>query len=481
MKGLLTLLALVLISGTIFSLGTLRRGADDKPLVHVAKEIALTVTVATPERSEITRLVQAPGDVEAVLEVDISSEIVAKIEEMPVEEGDHVNKGDLLCRLDDDRLVAAVESAEARIVGLKAAITQAEADLEKADRDCERQMRLSERDATNPLEMADHLTVRKKARAMVQIREQELVDSEAQLRRLGEDLKRTIIEAPIGGVISRLNAKEGEVVITGTMNNPGTVIMTISDLSKMRVRARVDEVDIPLVQAGQKARIYLQSDQDRPVPATVERVASRGTKQAGRDVVTFETILAVLSTDPRIKPGMTANVEIEVAKRDEAITVPVEAVVHRLRKELADNIVEEFDSRQAGLDLSERARQAQYIKVIYVMEDEVAKIRLIDPGIADTRRVEIREGIGVDDQVIVGPYRSLDQLKDGRKVALAEDKKKEGAPGAEEDDEDQEQQTAEKDDENESGNADDDQQNAEKDDTSESKDGSQTVATGRTQ
>ena len=125
-------------------------------------------------------------------------------------------------------------------------------------------------------------------------------------------------------------------------------------------------------------------------------------------------------------------VSVEVDRRDDAITVPVEAVVHRMRKDLPDPIVEAFDRKQATLDLSERVRQGQYIKVLYVKKDEAAEVRLIDPGIADTRRVEIREGVGMDDMVIVGPYRSLDQLEDGKKVALAEDEKKgPEEPGAE--------------------------------------------------
>ena len=143
----------------------------------------------------------------------------------------------------------------------------------------------------------------------------------------------------------------------------------------------------------------------------------------GRDVVYFETLLEVLDQDARIKPGMTANVEIEVDQRDDAITVLVEAIVHRMRKDLDAEIVKRYDAKQEHLDLSERAKQAQYIKVVYVMEDGVARVRLVEPGIADTRRVELCEGVRLGDQVIVGPYRSLDQLEDGKKVALASDDK----------------------------------------------------------
>ena len=428
MKALLTLLFLAAVSAGVFALGSFRKNAGDKPLLHVAEEVALTVNVAKPEKGEIIRLVQAPGDVEPVLEVDIRSEIVAKIEQMPVEEGDRVAKGDLLCQLDDKQLLAEIESGEARIAQLKASIVNSDTDLEKCERDLLRQVSLSESDATSDLELRDYKTMRDKAKAMREMRQFELAEAEAGLKRIRENLAKTIIRSPIDGVISKRVAKPGEVVITGTMNNPGTTIMTISDLSKMQVRARVDEVDVPLVKPDQKARIYLQTDQNTPVPARVVRVASKGTKQTGRDVVSFETLLEVLTNDGSVKPGMTANVEVEVARRDDAITVPVEAIMHRMRKDLPDEVIAEFDRKQANVDLSTRAKQAQYIKVLYVMDKEVAKVRLIEPGIADTKRVELTEGIGLDDTVIVGPYRSLDQLKDGKKVALS-DKDKKPKPG----------------------------------------------------
>jgi HlyD family secretion protein len=424
MKGILTLVILAAISVGVFALGSLRKETDGKPILHVAKEAALTVNTAKPEQGEIIRLVEAPGDVEAVLEVEISSELVSKITFMPVEEGDVVKEGDLLCRLDDKNLLADLASATERISQLQAAVLVAEADLDKAARDVARQASLSETAATTDLEVRDYLTIKKKAAAVLTMRGHELAQAEAGRQRIEEDLKKTVLTSPIDGVISKLNAKQGEVVVTGTMNNAGTVIMSISDLSRMQVRTRIDEVDIPLVGAGQNARVYLQADPDVPVAAEVIRVASKGTKAVGRDLVTFEALLAVHSDDKRIKPGMTANVEIEVDRRDNAIAVPIEAVVHRMRKDLPESLVKEFDETQGSLDLSERAKRGQYIDVLFVMVDGVAKVRLVDGGIADTRRLEVRRNISMDDQIITGPYRSLDQLEDGKKVALAEDDKK---------------------------------------------------------
>ena len=423
MKKLATLLILLAIAGGVFALGSLRRGSDDKPILNVADDVPLTVAIAQPKRQEIVQIVQAPGDVEAVLEVEIRSEIVAKIDEMPVKEGDIVKKGDLLCRLNDSNLKAEVQSGLARVARLKASIVDAEAEADRADRDYRRQLQLTEIDATSDQERLNYSTNFKKAKAMLEMRAQELAEADAMLTRVKEDLKKTVIVAPIGGIISKLSAKEGEVVVTGTMNNPGTVVMTISDLSKMQVRSRVDEVDVPLVKPGQKARIFLQSDQQKSIPAQVVRVASKSSKQAGRDVVSFETLLEVQSNDPRIRPGMTSNVEIEVANQANAVTIPVEAVVHRMRKDLPDEILRKYDARRSAKNASERL--AQYIKVIYVKDKDVARVRLVDTGIADSRFVELTGGADIADTVITGPYRSLDQLKDGQKVQLTkEDEKK---------------------------------------------------------
>ena len=176
MKSIITLVVLAGISAGVFALGSFRKGDDDKSLLHIAEELAINVQVAKPEQREVIRVVQAPGDVEAVLEVDISSEIVSKIEEMPVEEGDFVKQGDLLCRLNDEFLRAAVESGQARVASLIAAVSLADADVEKADRDLNRQIRWSENNVTTVQEMLDFRTTSKKAAALLTMRQQELID-----------------------------------------------------------------------------------------------------------------------------------------------------------------------------------------------------------------------------------------------------------------------------------------------------------------
>ena len=349
------------------------------------------MVVVQPELQSIIRTVEAPGDVEAVFEVEIRSEIPAKIEEMPVQEGDTVKTGQLLCRLNDDEYRALVESGEASAARLGSVIRQAEADLEKSRRDWARQQELAERHATSNIELADYRTLLVKSEVAVEATKHQLAESEAMLRRARENLKKTIITSPIDGVISKVQAKAGEIVVTGTMNNPGTSIMRITDMSRMQVKARVDETDVPLVRPEQPVNIFVPSEPDRPIPGWVLRVATAGSKPAGRDVVTFETLVMVETNDGSVKPGMTANVEIQVDRKDNVLTVPVQAVVHRKRKELPEELVAEYERRQAELGLVERQNRAQYMTVVFSKDDDKARPHLVRTGIADEARVELVE------------------------------------------------------------------------------------------
>lgn len=411
MKTVIGVVVLAAIAGGVYLLNDLTRDREGKSLLHVAQTPEIPVETATPELREIVRTVQAPGEVEAFEEVDISSEVMGKIVEMPVEEGDLVEAGDLLCRLDDADYRARVLSGEANVAKLKALIVQADADLEKAERDFEQQKRLIETDATSPLEMANYRTLLVGARANLETRKHELVAAEAALASAKEDLARTVMVAPIDGVVAQRFAEVGEVVITGTMNNPGTRIMVVSDLSKMQVRCRVDEADAPLVAPGQVARIYLQSDTHRSIAGEVLRVGTKGTKQLGRDVVTFETLVLITGVDPRVKPGMTANVEIEVARKSQTLTVPVEAVVYRRQRDLPAALVEEYHRRRAERDPEFEQNVAEYLQVVFCVVDGRAQPRLIEAGINDTVRVEVTTGLAVEDTIVTGPYRSLDQLR----------------------------------------------------------------------
>jgi len=415
MRNLLFGVGFIAVIGGLYALNAATRDRDGASVLHVAQKISLDVETVAPEQVEIVRSVQAPGEVEAYDEVDISSELVSKIIEMPVGSGAEVAQGDLLCRLDDADFRARVLSAEANVAKLKALVRQAEADFDKADRDFRRCMGFAEEGSASSIELADYHTRQIGAESVLEMRRQELIEAQALLQSAKEDLAKTVITAPISGTVSQLFAQQGEVVVTGTMNNPGTRIMVISDMSKMIVRCRVDEGDAALVKPDQPARIYLQSNTRRSIPGTVQSVATKGSKPTGRDVVTFEALVLIDHHDDSVKPGMSANVEIEVDRRADALTVPVEAVVYRKRRDLPKELVARYEERLT-VDESAVETIAQYVKLVFCVKGDKAEARLVETGISNARRVEIVDGIAASDQVVTGPYRSLDQIADGAPV-----------------------------------------------------------------
>jgi HlyD family secretion protein len=384
---------------------------------RIVRPPAREVVAEPPGRGPVVQTITAPGAVELVEEAKIASQIVGRAVEVRVEDGDMVQKGDLLVKLDDTDAKARLESVDRRIQRLEAAIDQALSDREKARRDLERSGQLANRGVVTATEVADARTALAKADAVLTMSRNELAESRAMRTTSEEDLRRTEIRAPIDGVAAGVDVEVGEVVIAGTTNLPGTVMMTIGDPTRMRVRADVDETDVPLVKSGQPTRVFLQADPTVPVAGHVDLVAPKGKK--AEEVVSFETLIAVPTSEGTpLRPGMTATVEIEVRRAEDVLGVPVQAVVHRRRKDLPDTPEvrrwAESHARSPGEKATEA--EARYITIVFLLEGGVARARPVETGISDERRVEIISGLEPDDRVIIGPFRALDELKDGDAV-----------------------------------------------------------------
>jgi HlyD family secretion protein len=385
---------------------------------QLVKPPAAEVVLESPTRGSIVQTITAPGKVEAVEEAEIASQLVGRVIGVGVNEGDAVKKGDVLVRLDPTDARARLDSSKARIERLRAAIEQAEKELEKANRDANQSGKLASRGFNTPTELADARTTVAKAQAGLLMSRHDLAESESMRKTSEQELQRCEIRAPIDGVVSGLNVDVGEVVIAGTTNLPGSVLMTVSDLNAMRVRADVDETDVPLVRRGQSARVYLQAEPLRPVAGSVSMVAAKG--KTKDEVVNFETLVSVLpgSGLPTLRPGMTATVEIEVRRAPDALGVPAQAVVHRRRKDLPDTPAVRAWAEKNARSPGEKVQEAElrYVKIVFVTDHGVARARPVETGLSDERRVQILSGLGPDDKLIVGPFRALDELKDGASV-----------------------------------------------------------------
>jgi len=212
------------------------------------------------------------------------------------------------------------------------------------------------------------------------------------------------------GVIIQLNAEQGETVVPGSTNLPGSVIMTVADMSVLLAEVEVNEVDVVGVKLGQEAEITVDALGAEPETGHVVEIATSGRKDPALGTIRFAVKVAVDDPDPALRPAMTAKVDILTNTSEDALTVPIQAVVKR---KLDDKSEEVKGSEAKGMDETD---------VVYLIEDEKAVVRPVTTGISDELYVEITDGLSDGDEVVVGPYRTLKKLHDGDAVSKQEEK-----------------------------------------------------------
>lgn len=423
---------------------------------------ATIVRVEYAQRGELLEFVSAPGEIEPKTKVEISAKLSARIIELPYDEGQSVTRGNtdtnppvpasVLVRLDakdlESQLLSAqasrsaqaaqIEVEKARIAGQKASLIGLEASLKQAERDLERQQGLLETqdisqatfDQTK-LKLDDlkaQYNAAKHTLAAAQLNlvvlQHNLEAADARISQAEEALSYTTITSPINGVVTRLNAEVGELVITGTMNNPGTVIMEVADLSKMLVVAQVDEADIGKLEVGQKATVHVDAFPDHPFTGVVDSIALAHTMS--RTLTKYYRTEILLNTaDRKLHSGLTANVDIETRKHTNILKVPTQAVLGRE----VDSLPLEIRENSPHVDTAKT-----YATVVYRYVDGKAVVTPVKIGQSDLTHTIIQSGITEEDKIIVGPYKELENIKHGQKIRdereVESKKKKKNAAGA---------------------------------------------------
>ncbi len=390
------------------------------------------VDVEVVERGELVRTIAAPGTVTPRTEVQIASRVSATIVSIPLLEGDEVKQGDILVELDRKEVEARLSAAEARLLSDEAALKAAEArlaadranlvgiksNLDKALADFERNQELhSSGDISlSALETSENELDSRRAAyesakanlegsiANVESARANVEVGRADVEQARETLEYTTIRAPIDGVITQVNSREGEVAL-GTIQNAGTVIMTIADLSEMLVEAQLTEVDAPKVEEGQRVSVYLNPYPGRVFTGRLRRIGlqSRASND-GANVFDAEVVLD--PTEDRLFSGLTANVDIEVERYEDSIVVPSQAVLDKRFDELP------LEVRSSPLIDTSRPR----VQVVFVLEDGVAKMRPVTTIASSIQRTAIESGLEVGEQVISGPFASLRTMEHGDAV-----------------------------------------------------------------
>jgi HlyD family secretion protein len=224
------------------------------------------------------------------------------------------------------------------------------------------------------------------------------------LQRTEDDLARTTIRSPMDGTLIQLNAEQGETVVPGTTNLPGSVIMTIADMSVLLAEVEVSEVDVVNVALGQKAEVKVDALGTEPQKGRVVEIATSGRRDPTQGTIRFNVKVALEDPDPALRPAMTAKVDILTATSEDALTVPIQAVVTRKVDKEGEEVT---GSAAKGIEESD---------VVYLIEDGEASAVVVETGISDELHVEIVDGLAEGQEVIIGPYRTLKNLHAGDAV-----------------------------------------------------------------
>lgn len=418
----LLIVAVVLLAGCIGSgLWLQKSGKLDEWMKMIRPELKPTeVRVGPAVKGDLVRTVSAPGQIEPQTKVEISAQVSARIIGLPFRENDVVKKGDVVVRLDARDLAANLDSAkaqlkseEARLDGAKAALANARLELNR------RKELLSTKDiAPAEVEAAEENFAR--AESNLRVSEHSIEIARANIQRAEKDLDNAVITSPIDGRIVKLNAEVGELVVVGTLNNAGSVIMEIADLAVMLVKARVDETNIAPVKEGQKARVFVNAYPDKSLTGVVQKVGLKRLIDTDRTAY-FETeVLLTLPEGLMLRSGLTANVDVEVETFRDIIRVPSQAVLDRPIEELPKRVTD----NNTYID-----RAKKFARVVYVMENGKAEPVPVSVGASDLTHTVVLGGLAEGAPVIVGPFKALTGLKHDQLVTEQTDTPKDGKKG----------------------------------------------------
>ena len=379
------------------------------------------VSTAKVTKAPLVATVSCNGRVRARTKVDISSQVMGQIVTLAVMEGDHVKKGDLLLQIDKVQYDAGAQATQA---GLDALFAQREADKfarDQAERDLER----TKKNFASKIESEQNLQKAQLAldSAMANERadERRIEQARANLLANKDSLKKTTITSPIDGVVTAKPVEQGENAIVGTMNNPGTVLLTVSDMSIVEGEMEIDETDIPHVKVGQKAKLTFDAYPDKKFDGAVTEIGgSPITKSAlGTDssAVNFKVKVQVENPPANIRPGFSVSGKIETDRRAAALAIPIPALV------VADPVSLERPKGKKPIPVPTPAAAAAEKKkdvegVFVVKKDGAVDFRPVKTGINADLQAEVLEGLADGEEIVTGPFKALRSLKIGDRVKV---------------------------------------------------------------
>ncbi len=369
------------------------------------------VQLATVERSDLQARVTANGRVQAQKKVDMSATIAGQVTRLEVEEGDRVTKGQFLLQIDATNPRAVARSTEASMRALVRELDSSKAQLEQARIDFRRAEENHRAQISSTADLDRARTALTTAEAMVLASERRVEQARATLDGARDTLKKTTVVAPMDGIVTARRVEEGEVAVIGVLNQPGTVLLTISDMSVVEAEMEVDETSIPTVEVGQAARVRIDAYPNRSFDGVVTEVGSSPMdieeRQQQTDAIKFKVEVEIKDPPETIKPGLSVQADILTGFSAQALVVPLQALVVR------------DIPREPGEALAPGAPREE--EGVYLMKNGKAEFQAVKTGLLGELDVEILDGLEGGETLIAGPFRALRSLKPGDAVTEEEE------------------------------------------------------------
>ncbi len=370
--------------------------------MQAQREKALKVTVEKVKAVNLTSTISASGEVKPKKNVNISAHLPGRIEKIGVVEGQRVKNKDFLLKLDSTQYEANADRDRARIQSLKADLIRTEAVLKRDEKYHERQKKLYDEKLISSEQLESSQAQQDISKAYHDAILFQIKQAEASLASTMDNLQKTVFYSPIDGIITSLRVEEGEIALVGTMNNPGTVLLTIADLSVMEVEVEVDETDVVRVEFNQEAEIRVDAFPDDIIMGKVTEIGSSALQivSASQESKDFKVVITLENPPTNLKPGLSASADIITARKQGVLAIPISALVI---KEIAVDTDQLQESQQEG---------------VYVVEKDRVKFQPVQKGIMGELKIEIVSGLEKEQEIVVGPYSALRELKDDKLIKI---------------------------------------------------------------
>jgi HlyD family secretion protein len=438
----------VLITLAVVLIGAAAVGAN----LYFKKDKGLTVTTDVIRTRDLEAVVSASGKIQPKRLVNISAETSGRVVELAVNEGDRIKKGQFLLQIDPKSLrsrvegnAASLQSAEGSLSQLRQSVETARVQVEQAQQSLTRQRNLWAQQLTTREALDKAENDLRTTQSALQEREKQvtsqasrIAQERATLDSARYDLTKVRMESPIDGIVTRRNIQQGETAVIGTMNNAGTVLLQLADMSVIQAEVEVDETNIPHVQFGQIAKITIDAIPDKTFKGHVSEIGNSPIQAAAGSTATqatnFKVVVMLDEPIPEVRPGFTCTADITTATRKDVVSVPIPAVaVRELVYDANGQIVKEPRADKPRRTPVETVAAAAELKPgqtrkeaegVFVVRDGRAEFIPIKMGIAGDKFFEVMTGLKTGDQVITGPYNSVRGMADGDLVKIDNAKKK---------------------------------------------------------